>query len=39
MLGFDCEIIYKKGKHNIVADALLRKEEETNVSLCAISNM
>jgi hypothetical protein len=29
MLGYDFEIIYKKGKHNIVADALSRKEEET----------
>jgi hypothetical protein len=31
MLGYDFEIIYKKGKHNIVADALSRKEEETKV--------
>ena len=29
MLGYDFEIIYKKGKHNIVADALSRKEEKT----------
>jgi hypothetical protein len=27
MLGYDFEIIYKNGKHNIVADALSRKEE------------
>jgi hypothetical protein len=25
MLGYDFEIIYKKGKHNIVANALSRK--------------
>ena len=37
MLGYDSEIIYKKWKHNIVADALSRKEEETKGSLCAIS--
>jgi hypothetical protein len=29
MLGYDFESIYKKGKHNIVADALSRKGEET----------
>jgi hypothetical protein len=28
MLGYDYEIIYKKGKDNIVADALSRKHEE-----------
>jgi hypothetical protein len=37
MLGYDFEIIYKKGKHNIVVDALSRKEEETKGSLCVIS--
>ena len=36
MLGYDYEIIYKKGKNNIVAYALSRKEEETEGSLCAI---
>ena len=36
MLGYDFEIIYKKGKNNIVTNALSRKEEETEVSLCAI---
>ena len=28
MLGYDFEIIYKKGKLNVVADALSRKDEE-----------
>ena len=28
MLGYDFEIIYKKGKQNVVADALLRKDED-----------
>jgi hypothetical protein len=37
MLGYEFEIIYKKGKHNIVVDVLLRKEKETEGSLCVIS--
>jgi hypothetical protein len=37
MLGYDFEIINKKGKHNIMVDALSKKEEETEGSLCAIS--
>jgi hypothetical protein len=37
MLGYDFEIIYKKGKHNFVANSLSRKEEETKGSLCVIS--
>jgi hypothetical protein len=37
MLGYEFEIIYKKGKHNNVEDTLLGKEEETEGSLCAIS--
>ena len=28
MLGYDFEIIYKKGKQNVVADALSRKDED-----------
>jgi hypothetical protein len=39
MLVYEFEIVYKKGKHNTVADALLRKEGETKGSLCAISIM
>ena len=37
MLGYDFEIIYKKGKLNVVADALSRKDEEVEVFLCSIS--
>ena len=36
MLGYGFEIIYKKVKHNIVADALSRKEEEAEGLLCVI---
>ena len=39
MLGYDLGIIYKKGKHNRVVDALLRKGEDVVVLLCAISIM
>jgi hypothetical protein len=28
LFGYDCEIIYKKGKENVVVDALSRKYEE-----------
>jgi hypothetical protein len=28
LFGYDCEIIYKKGKDNVVADALSRKYED-----------
>ena len=36
MLGYDFEIIYKKGKLNVVADALSRKNEEVEALICAI---
>ena len=36
MLGYEFEIIYKKGKLNVVADALSRKNEEVEALLCAI---
>jgi len=37
MLGYDFEIIYKKGKQNVGADALSRKDEDVEALLCAIS--
>ena len=37
MLGYDLEIIYKKWKKNVVADALSRKDEDLEALLCAIS--
>ena len=37
MLGYDFEIIYKKGKQNMVADALSRKNEDVEALLCALS--
>jgi hypothetical protein len=37
MLGYDFEIIYKKGKQNVVADALSRKDEDVEAFLCVIS--
>eukprot|EP00253_Pinus_taeda_P002763 PITA_02763 len=37
MLGYDFEFIYKKGKQNVVADALSRKDEDVEALLCAIS--
>eukprot|EP00253_Pinus_taeda_P011397 PITA_11397 len=37
MLGYDFEIIYKKWKKNVVADALSRKDEDAEAFLYAIS--
>ena len=37
MLGYIFEIIYKKWKLNVVVDAFLRKDEEVETLLCAIS--
>ena len=37
MLGHDFEIIYKKGKQNMVVDALSRKDEDVEALLCVIS--
>ena len=37
MLGYDFEIIYKKGKLNFVATTLSRKDEDVEEFLCAIS--
>ena len=37
MLGYDFEIIYKKGKQNVVADALSIKDEDVEALLCAIA--
>jgi hypothetical protein len=36
-LGYDFEIIYKKGKKNVVEDALSRKDEDVEAFLCVIS--
>ena len=37
MLGYEFEIMYKKGKKNVVADALSRKDEDVEALLCTIS--
>ena len=37
MLGYDFEIIYKKGKQNVVADALSRRDNDVKALVCAIS--
>jgi hypothetical protein len=37
ILGYDFEIVYKKGKKNVVADALSIKDEYVEAFLCAMS--
>ena len=37
MLGYDFEIIYKKGKKNVVTDALSKKYEDVEALIYAIS--
>jgi hypothetical protein len=37
ILGYDFEIVYKKGKKNVVVDALSGKDEDVAAFLCAIS--
>ena len=37
MLGYEFEIIYKKGKKNVVVDALSRKNEDVEALLYTIS--
>jgi hypothetical protein len=37
VLGYDFEIVYKKGKQNVVVNALSRKDENVEAFLCAIS--
>ena len=37
MLGYDFEIVYKKGKENIVANALSRKDEKDEALLRTLS--
>jgi len=36
-MDYDFEIIYKKGKKNVVTDALSRKDEDVKAFFCAIS--
>ena len=37
MLGYEFEIIYKKGKQNVVTEAFSRKDEDVEVLLYDIS--
>ena len=36
-MGYEFEIIYKKGKESVVADALSRNDDDVEGLLCAIS--
>ena len=36
-MGYDFEIVYKKGKQNVVVDALSRKDEDVEDFICTIS--
>ena len=36
MLGYEFEMIYQKGKLNVVVDALLIKDDDVEALLCAI---
>ena len=38
MLGYDYEIIYKKGRDNVVVDALLRQFEDESTLLSLSSH-
>jgi len=37
ILGYEFDIIYRKGKKNFVADALSRKDEDVEALFCVIS--
>ena len=37
MLGYDFQIIYKKGKKDVVADAISRMAEDVEAFLCTVS--
>ena len=37
MSGYDFEIVYKKGKENIMADAIFRIDEKDEALLCSLS--
>jgi len=37
MLGYDFDIIYRKGKKDFVANTLSRKDDDVEALFCAIS--
>ena len=37
ILGYEFEIIYKKGKQNVVSYEISRKDEDVEAFICAIS--